>query len=542
MLATLVIGLREGLEAALIVGMIAAFLRRNGASLVPMWIGVGAAAFLSAAVGLVLELVSAGLPQAQQEGMESVIGLAAVGIVTFMILWMAKNARGMKSAVEVHASSALGGGSALALAGMAFLAVLREGVETAVFLVAAFQSSLDPLQAGAGAVLGLVLATAAGYGLYRGGVKINLAKFFKGTGIFLIFVAAGLVMKSLRTAHEAGWITLGRGSTVSLAWLAPNGSWQAALLTGVLGIPSDPRVIEVLGWLLYLVPMLAFIVLPRRFRPARTPRAKLAAAGALAAAAAALAIAAPLVAAPALSLADAGTTAVLDSSSKPYGTLSVAPGGVLTLASDAGGRTYDLSGAWQRSVGHLGTTATEYVLPIQPALAEPASLGPVELAKLNGGRLPVGISAQNNPGPYDAVWNHTGELTVWIAGTTVLNAASTATSTVTLSGGGLGTARTVVLPGQDAWAVAPDASAATAQALARAAAARNELPLWQLWLPSALAAAALVLAVSAVRRRRADAAAASAPAAPAPRTQTAPAAVDGSGPPAPARTTAHSTP
>ena len=204
MLATLVIGLREGLEAALIVGMIAAFLRRNGVSLRPMWLGVAAGVALSAAVGIILEVISAALPQQQQEAIETVIGVVAVVIVTFMIVWMSKNSRSMKSSLEAHAGSALKGGSVFALAGMAFLAVLREGVETAVFMVAAFQPSLSPLAAGTGAVVGLAIATGIAFLFFRGAIKLNLAKFFKATGVFLVFVAAGLVMKSLRTAHDTG--------------------------------------------------------------------------------------------------------------------------------------------------------------------------------------------------------------------------------------------------------------------------------------------------------------------------------------------------
>ncbi|MFQ4148568.1 FTR1 family protein [Arthrobacter sp. LAPM80] len=162
MLAPLVIGLREGPEAALSVGVIAAFPRRNGTSLKPIGLGVGA---------------------------------AAVVIVTFIILWMSKNSRSMKSTLEACAGSALKGGSVMALSGMAFLAVLREGVETAVFMVAAFQSSMTQLAAGFGAVL-------------------------------------GLVMKSLRTAHEAGWPNVGEGSTINLPWLVPNCTARAAILSG----------------------------------------------------------------------------------------------------------------------------------------------------------------------------------------------------------------------------------------------------------------------------------------------------------------------
>jgi high-affinity iron transporter len=173
-LATLVIGLREGLEAALIVGIIAAFLRTNGKSLRAMWIGVGAAVALSICVGLALEIVSASLPQAQQEGLETIIGAVAVVFVTGMIVWMNRHARGMRSELEGSAEAALGRGGALALAAMAFLAVLKEGFETSVFLLATFQSSSSVPAAVGGAVIGIALAVALGIGIYKGGVKLNL--------------------------------------------------------------------------------------------------------------------------------------------------------------------------------------------------------------------------------------------------------------------------------------------------------------------------------------------------------------------------------
>ncbi len=124
MIPTLVIGLREGLEAALIVGIIAAFLRKNRKSLVPMWIGVGIAVVLSVAVGVALAAVEQALPQAAQEGLETVIGAIAVFFVTGMIAWMHRHARGMRAELEHEAADALGKGGALALAVMAFLAVL----------------------------------------------------------------------------------------------------------------------------------------------------------------------------------------------------------------------------------------------------------------------------------------------------------------------------------------------------------------------------------------------------------------------------------
>ena len=301
MLATLVIGLREGLEAALIVGIIAAFLKRNGRSLVPMWIGVGAALVASVAVGVVLMLIEQSLPQAAQEGMESVIGLVAVVFVTSMIVWMAHHSRGMRRELEAEAGEALREGTTWALAGMAFLAVLKEGFETSVFLLATFQASTDAGLAALGAIVGVLIAAALGVGIYLGGIRLDLGRFFRYTGVFLLLVAAGLVLTMLRTAHEAGWIVAGQQRTVDLSWLAPTGSIQAALLTGVLGIPADPRLIEVVGWLAYLVPVALYMFWPQRRRPsgAAAGRLQLSAAAGLVVVAIAAAVSAPVLLPPA---------------------------------------------------------------------------------------------------------------------------------------------------------------------------------------------------------------------------------------------------
>ncbi len=266
MFPTFVIGLREGLEAALIVGIIAAFLRKQGQRQLLRWVfvGVAAAAALCVAVGVVLEVVSRSLPQRQQEGLETVIGVLAVGMVTYMVVWMRRHSRALKGQLEGLASNALDGrsGAARAMVAMAFLAVLREGFETAVFLIAAFNESGSGIGAGLGAVLGVAVAVALGYGIYRGGVRVNLSKFFRATGLVLVVVAAGLVVNALHTAHEAGWLNVAQGSTVDLTWLVRPGSVQASLLTGMLGVQPHPTVIEVVGWLLYVVPVGCYVACP----------------------------------------------------------------------------------------------------------------------------------------------------------------------------------------------------------------------------------------------------------------------------------------
>jgi high-affinity iron transporter len=265
-LPTLVIGLREGLEAALIVGIIAAFLGAQGRrdALAQVWAGVAAAVVLCLFIAIGLQVLAAELPQRQQEGLETVVGLFAVTMVTYMIVWMGKHSRELKKTLETEAASALARGSTRALVIMAFLAVLREGFETAVFLLATLQESQSPVLGAAGAVIGILVAAVIGYGIYRGGVRLNLARFFSITGFVLVIVAAGLVMSAAHTAHEAGWLNAGQGRALDLTWLVQPGTVVESVLTGVLGIQSQPVVAEVVGWLAYAVPMLAWVAWPRR--------------------------------------------------------------------------------------------------------------------------------------------------------------------------------------------------------------------------------------------------------------------------------------
>jgi high-affinity iron transporter len=271
-LPTFVIGLREGLEAALIVGIIAAFLAQQGRrdALRQVWLGVAVAVVICIGIAVALQAISSDLPQRGQEGLETVVGVLAVGMVTYMIIFMRRNARHLKGELEGAAASALASGSARALVAMAFLAVLREGFETAVFLLATFDASGDATTSWLGAVIGILLAAAVGYGIYRGGVRLNLARFFLITGLVLVVIAAGLVMTAFHTANEAGWLTAGQAQAFDLSWLVRPGTPVSSLLTGVLGIQPFPAWIEVAAWLAYLVPMIVIVSWPGR-RARRTP-------------------------------------------------------------------------------------------------------------------------------------------------------------------------------------------------------------------------------------------------------------------------------
>jgi FTR1 family protein len=268
-LTTFVIALREGLEAALIVGIIAAFLRRQNRpdALRQMWLGVGLAVLLCLAVAVVLRIVDNQLPHREQEGLETIVALIAVGMVTYMIVWMTEHARDLKGQLQSQAAGALATGSALALVAMAFLAVLREGFETSVFLLAAFNDASDPVPAGIGVILGLAVAIALGYGIYRGGLRLNLSRFFRVTGVVLVIVAAGLVASALHTAAEAGWVVGGQAEALNLSGIVRPGTVWESLITGILGIHPEPTVIEVVGWLLYAIPMLTIVLVPDAVRP-----------------------------------------------------------------------------------------------------------------------------------------------------------------------------------------------------------------------------------------------------------------------------------
>lgn len=268
MLPTFIIGLREGLEASLIVGIIAAFLiqRSERRALRPMWLGVGLAVALCLAVALILESVNHALPHKQQEGLATVLSLVAVAGVTYMVVWMKRHSRELKGSLEDGAESALASGSTWALVAMAFFAVLREGLETAVFLLAVFGNSTNPAATGTGAALGIALAVALGYAIYRGGIRINLGRFFRVTGFVLVLVAAGLLATAVHTGHEAGWIDSLQAQAIDLRWLVAPGSVRAALLTGMLGLQPVPTVGEASAWLLYAVPMGLFVLWPQRQR------------------------------------------------------------------------------------------------------------------------------------------------------------------------------------------------------------------------------------------------------------------------------------
>ncbi len=440
MLTTFVIGLREGLEASLIVGIVAAFLRRNGGAdagraLRRMWIGVGAAAALCLAGGITLSVVDAHLPQRQQEMLECVVAVIAVVTVTSMILWMNSHSRGLKGELESAAAGALAHGSALALISMAFLAVLREGFETSVFLLAAFGTAVSPLSAAAGVILGLAVAIVLGYLVYRGGTRLNLSRFFRLTGIVLVLVAGGLVMSALQAAHEAAWLTVGQQPVVDLSWLVRPGSVQASLLGGVLGIQPQPVVVQVVAWLLYVIPMLLVVLWPRSRRLARPAAARvlLGAGAVLAATAVVLAMTVPagpsavsgagfgVVGAGAGRGADAGRAYTGHTGVTVHDVTGSGLEATVTASADGGsdarfavGGDVPLALAGAGMVAGVTVSRYESAPVSTPAIAPdlPATVSGADIAALTGGRLPVGLTGADRTADLPATWLDSWRVTV----------------------------------------------------------------------------------------------------------------------------------
>ena len=270
MLVAFLIMLREGVEAALIVGIVAGYLRRSGRQrwLPAVWAGVILAILLCLAAGLALELASAEFPQREQELFEAIVGLIAVGMLTSMVFWMKRAARSIKAQLHDSIEAALrpGRGQGLTLVGVAFLAVAREGLEAVFFLLATFEQS-SSLGTPLGAGLGLLTATLIGNGIYRGSVRLDLARFFRWTGVFLLLVAAGLLAGSLRALHEAGvWNGL-QGVIFDLSRVLPTDSVLGTVLAGILGYQDRPAVGEVLIYLGFLAVTVPAFVTRASVRP-----------------------------------------------------------------------------------------------------------------------------------------------------------------------------------------------------------------------------------------------------------------------------------
>ncbi|WP_444950018.1 iron uptake transporter permease EfeU [Micromonospora ureilytica] len=273
MFATYLIGLREGLEATLVVSILVAFLVKSQRRdrLPQVWAGVGLAVALSVLFGWLIEYTSTSLLSRSEdrELFEAITSVAAVVFVTWMIFWMRRAARTIAGELRGKLTQALAVGS-LAVAGMAFLAVIREGLETALIFYSAAQGAAGdsgPLLALIG---GIVTAVVLGVLLYASALRINLSKFFTWTGALLILVAAGILKYGVHDFQEAGVLPGLNDLAFDITGALDPSTWYAALLAGMFNVTPAPTVLETIAWVVYAVPVLLLFLRPARRRPVPT--------------------------------------------------------------------------------------------------------------------------------------------------------------------------------------------------------------------------------------------------------------------------------
>ncbi|MEU4211319.1 iron uptake transporter permease EfeU [Streptomyces sp. NPDC026206] len=265
MFGNYLIGLREGLEASLVVCILVAYLVKTGRrdALPPVWLGIGVAVLLSMGFGALLQFGSQSMTFEAQEMLGGSLSLIAVGLVTWMVFWMRRTARHLKSELHGKLDAALAMGTG-ALVVTAFLAVGREGLETALFIWAAADATDDGVRPLVGALLGLLTAVLLGWLFYRGALKINLAKFFTWTGGMLIVVAAGVLAYGFHDLQEADVLPGLHSRAFDISEQIPADSWYGTLLKGIFNFQADPTWLQVAVWSLYLVPTLVLFFAPGR--------------------------------------------------------------------------------------------------------------------------------------------------------------------------------------------------------------------------------------------------------------------------------------
>ena len=271
----LLTGLREGVEAALIVSIILAYLGRTGnaAYYRQIWIGVGAALILSLVLGIGLYLTVGELPSPYEQIFEGATLLVATGVVTWMLFWMRRQAAGVSSELRTAMERVLSNGGAWSLTALAFTAIIREGIETSLFLVGQVEAASANSDRGAasvlvGAVIGLVIAVALGYGFYRGTRRVNLAIFFRWTGIALVFIAAGLLSGAVHEFIEIGAIGFATGPAYDISSVLSDESGVGSFLHALVGYRSAPELLALVVHIGYLVLVFSVYLRPMRLAPA----------------------------------------------------------------------------------------------------------------------------------------------------------------------------------------------------------------------------------------------------------------------------------
>lgn len=254
MLTGSLITIREGLEAFLIIGILLGYLSKINQRHLKyhVWIGAGAAILVSALLALAFQALAIQFKGTAAEIFEAAVALLAVGVLTWMVLWMQRQSRGIKGELEQKVDITLSQGQAFGLAGLAFFTVLREGLETALFISAVFVSARDNNLL-PGALLGLATAAGITYLIFRSSVRLNLRTFFMVTGSLLILIAAGLVGHSVMVLQEIGWLPFGQATAWNLGWLISNDGVLGRLLHALVGYDAAPSVLMVIAYSFYVL-------------------------------------------------------------------------------------------------------------------------------------------------------------------------------------------------------------------------------------------------------------------------------------------------
>ena len=230
---------------------------------------MGLALLLCIGFTVVLAVTSTTLSDAAQEAFAGVVSLVAVGTVTWMIFWMKKASRALSGELRRGVDEALVTGAS-ALVTLAFIAVAREGLETAIFIWSAIQATGVTAGPVIGAILGLLAAVALGYLIYNQTVRLNISTFFRWTGVFLILVAAGVLMYAIHEFQELGWLPGEDNIAFDVSSTIPPDSWYGTVLKGAINFTPAPSVLQVVAWVSYVIPIMVLFFLPPK-RSTSTP-------------------------------------------------------------------------------------------------------------------------------------------------------------------------------------------------------------------------------------------------------------------------------